>query len=125
MEQCGRRLCRRTDSVPKQNNENAEDVFKFVKGLIEAVPDLEIPEVVIDKAHRIGPDHTDKKTQKMFKSIIVRFTTFRHRTTFYRARRFIGNRAQVDDMIYQRQEMNISSQLAILQSFAMQISTAE
>ena len=31
----------------------------------------------------------------MCKSIIVRFTTFGHRTSFYRARKSIGNRAQV------------------------------
>ena len=70
--------------------------LKFVKGLIEEVPDLEIPEVVTDRAHRIGPDYpNNKKTQKVCKSIIVRFTTFGHRTSFYRARKSIGNRAQV------------------------------
>ena len=95
MEQYGRRLCLRIDSVPKQNNEKAEDVFKFVKGLIQEVSDLEIPEVVIDRAHRIGPDCIDTKMQKVCKSIIVCFTTFRHRTAFYRARMSIGNRAQV------------------------------
>ena len=94
LEQYSRRLCCRIDSVPKQDNEKAEDVFKFVKGLIEEVPNLEIPEVVIDRAHRIGPDYTVKKTQKVW------FKTFRHCTAFYRARRFIGNRAQVGDMIY-------------------------
>ena len=124
--QYSRRLCRRIDGVPKQNNEKAEDVFKSVKGLIE---DLEIPEVVIDRAHRISPDYTDKKAQKLCKSIIVHFTTFRHRTAFYRARRYVGNRAQVRlDLTKRRydilkQEMNISSQLAILQSFDMQMST--
>ena len=61
LEQCGRKLCLRIDRVPKQNNEKAENVFKFVKGLIEEVPDFEISEVVIDRAHRIGPDYTDKK----------------------------------------------------------------
>ena len=45
LEQYGWRLCLRIDSVPKQNNEKAENVFKFVKGLTEDVPDLEIPEV--------------------------------------------------------------------------------
>ena len=67
MEQYGRRLCFRIDSVPKQDNEKAEDVFAFVKGLIEEVPDLEIPEVVTDRAHRIGPDlniTTTKTKQK-------------------------------------------------------------
>ena len=95
LEHCGCRLCLIIDSVPKQNNEKAEDVFKLVNGLIEKVSDLEIREVVIDRAHRIDPDYTDKRTQKVCKSIIVCFTTFRHRTAFYRARKSIGNRAQV------------------------------
>ena len=95
MEQYGRRYSLRIDSVPRQNNKKSGDVFKFVKGLIEEVPDLEIPEAEIDRAHRIGPDYTDRKIQKVFKSIIVCFTTFRHRAAFYRARRPIGNRAQL------------------------------
>ena len=41
-----------------------KDVLKFVKGLIEEVPDLEIPEVVTDRAHRIGPDYPDKKKRR-------------------------------------------------------------
>ena len=41
--------CLRIDSVPKQNSEKAEDVFKFVKSLIEEVPDFEIPEVVYNR----------------------------------------------------------------------------
>ena len=34
------------------------------KGLSEEVPDLEIPKVVIDRAHRIGPDYTNKTCRK-------------------------------------------------------------
>ena len=83
LEQYGRRLCLRIDSVPKQNNEKAEDAFKFVKGLIEEVPDLEIPEVLIDRAHRIGLDYTDKKRRKcvslslfdLQRSLIVQYFT--------------------------------------------------
>ena len=49
LEQYSHRLCLRIDSVPKQNSEKAEDVFKFVKSLIEEVSDLEIPEVVYNR----------------------------------------------------------------------------
>ena len=35
LEQHDHRPCLRIDSVPKYSNENAEDVFKFLKGLIE------------------------------------------------------------------------------------------
>ena len=55
LEQYGSRLCLRIHSVPKGNNEKAKDGLNYVKGLIEEVPDLEMPEVVIDKEHRIGP----------------------------------------------------------------------
>ena len=71
MEQYNSRLCLRIDSVPKQNNEKAEEVLKFVKGLIEEVPDLEIPEVVIDRAHRIGPDYNDKKKCRKCVSLLL------------------------------------------------------
>ena len=64
LEQYGHRLYLRIDSVAKQDNKKAEDFFKFVKGLVEEVPDLEIPEILIDRAHRIGPDHTDKKRRE-------------------------------------------------------------
>ena len=82
LEQC-RRRCLRIDIVPKQSNEKAEDAFKFVKGLIEEVPDLEIPEVLIDRAHRIGLDYTDKKRRKcvslslfdLQRSLIVQYFT--------------------------------------------------
>ena len=46
-----------------------------------------VPDTVLDRAHRIGLSYTDKITSKKCKSIIVRFTTFRHRTLFYRARK--------------------------------------
>ena len=95
LEQYGRRYSLWIDSVPRQNNKKAGDVFKFVKGLIEEVPDLETPEAEIDRVHRIGPDYTDRKAQKVCKSIIVCFTTFRHRAAFYRARKTIENRTQV------------------------------
>ena len=82
LEQC-RRLCLRIDIVPQQSNEKAEDAFKFVKSLIEEVPDLEIPEVLIDRAHRIGLDYTDKKRRKcvslslfdLQRSLIVQYFT--------------------------------------------------
>ena len=37
LEQYGRRLCLRIDSIPKQDNEKPDDVFKFVKDQIGEV----------------------------------------------------------------------------------------
>ena len=45
--------------------------------------EVEIPESILDRAHRIGPTYTDNDTGKKMQSIIVRFTTFRYRTLFY------------------------------------------
>ena len=48
----------------------------------------EIPDVVIGRAHRIGRGYKDKTPCK---SIIVRFSTFRHKTLFYRNRNKLKN----------------------------------
>ena len=64
LEQYGRWLCIRIDGVPV-----AESSY-------------EIPNVAIDRTHRISKAYTDKTTGVKCKSIIVRFTTFRHRIMF-------------------------------------------
>ena len=53
VEQYGRRLCLRIDGVNKVENEKADDVLVKVKAIIED-SETEIPEHVIDRAHRIG-----------------------------------------------------------------------
>ena len=86
LEQYGRRLCLRIDGVPTVKNESSDDVLEFTKSLFKEAK-IEVPDNVLDRAHRIGPSYTDRITSKKCKSIIVRFTTFRHRTLFYRARK--------------------------------------
>ena len=51
----------------------------------EGEPD--IPDTVIDQAHGIVREYLDYKTKKKCKAIIVRFTTFMHRTLVYRTRK--------------------------------------
>ena len=81
----GRRLCLRIDSVPTVKDESSDNVLEFINSLFKeakvADPD------VLDRAHRIGPSYTDRITSKKCKSIIVRFTAFRQRALFYRARK--------------------------------------
>ena len=86
LEQYGRRLCIRIDSVPVAENETSNDVLQNVKSIIEE-SSSEIPHVAINRAHRIGKTYTDKTSGVKCKSIIVRFTTFRHRTMFYDSRK--------------------------------------
>ena len=57
--------------------------------------ECDIPEVVIDRAHRIGKGYVEKNSKKLCKSIIVRFSTFRHRTKFYRSRSKLKNNVKV------------------------------
>ena len=86
LEQYGRRLCLRIDGVPTVKDESSDDVLEFTKSLFKEAK-VSVPDNVLDCAHRIGPSYTDRITSKKCKSIIVRFTTFRHRTLFYRARK--------------------------------------
>ena len=84
LEQYGRRLCVRINDVPTVDNETSDEVLDKLKSLINKTS-CDIPDVVIDKAHRIEKGYNDKKTNIRCKSIIERFTTFRHRM-FYRSR---------------------------------------
>ena len=51
--------------------------------------DVQIPDAVIDRAHRTGPKKIKKG--KVKQQVIVRFTTWRHRTVVYRARSKASN----------------------------------
>ena len=55
---------------------------------------VDIPDVAIDRANRIGLVVEDSSTKKRYHPIIVRFTTWRHRTAVYRARK-ATNKLQV------------------------------
>ena len=92
LDQYSRRLCIR--GVPTTDNETSEEVFEKVQSMIHET-ECDIPDVVIDRAHRIGNSYKDRKTKILCKSIIVRFTTFRHRTMFYRNRNKLENNAIV------------------------------
>ena len=81
LEQYGRRVCLRSegveDKVNMEKERNLEKSYQYCKAVCE------ISESVLDRAHRIGPTCTDNDTGKKMQNLIVRFTTFRHRTLFY------------------------------------------
>ena len=85
LEQYRRRLCIRIDGVPTVDNETSDEVPDKVKSLINETS-CDIPDVVIDRVRQIGKGYNDKKANVRCKSIIVPFTTFRHRSMFYWSR---------------------------------------
>ena len=86
-----RSLCIRVEGVPTTYNEAILKKFKSVINEAEC----DIPDVDIDRAHRTGNGYKDRKTNTFCKSMIVRFTTFRHQTMFYRNRSKLKNNAKV------------------------------
>ena len=75
-------LCVRIDGVPAVDNETWYKVLHKEKLLIKETS-CDIPDVVIERAHRIGKGYNDKNPNVHCKSIIVSFINFRHRTMFY------------------------------------------
>ena len=63
MEQYGRRLCLRIDGIPLKNNETSKDVLDSVKNLFE-LAEVNVPDVVIDRAHRIGRIFKERASNK-------------------------------------------------------------
>ena len=90
LEQYGRRCCLRIEGIPSAENESLDDVLGKVKSLITE-SGCEIPDVVIDRAPRIGRGNKDKTRNVPCNSIIVRFSTFPHRKLFYRNRNKLEN----------------------------------
>ena len=86
-EQYSRRLCLRIDGIrfpANGNQESSDDVLEKVKHVFNEIG-VEVPDAVIDRAHRIGPkSFGDGKAKQQ---VIVRLTTWRHRTAVYRARK--------------------------------------
>ena len=79
-----RRTCLRITNIPCEEKETSEEVLKKEKTIKEEA-EVYTPEETIDRAHRVGP----KKNKNQ--AIIVKFSTFRHRTLFYRARKELKN----------------------------------
>ena len=104
LEQYGRRVCLRIEDVPVAHEETAEEVFKKTENLLKNVgPNLSGD--CIDKAHRIGPDYTCYKSQEKYRSIMVCFVSFKHRTLFYRKRATLKNVTVKTDLTKRRYEV--------------------
>ena len=80
--------------MPTVKDESGGDVLEFAKSLSKEAK-VAVPDNVLDRAHRTGPSYMDRITSEKCKSIILRFTTFRHRTLFYRARKNLKSRCIV------------------------------
>ena len=85
-EQYSRRTSVRINNVPlpENGNESSDDVFAKVKNIEES--EAEVDENHVDRAHRVGKPFVAEDGVKK-QQIIVKFTTWYHRTLFYRARK--------------------------------------
>ena len=85
-EQYSRRLCIRIDGIDESKNkgESGDESLEKVKKVFQELK-VVVPDAVIDRAHRIGKPKT--VNGKQLRTMIVRFTTWRHRTIVYRARK--------------------------------------
>ena len=95
-EQYGRRLCLRMGGLKvAEGKETASDVLQMVKENWEK-GGVNVPDPVIDRAHRIGNKYKEKDKEGEFQDVIVRFTTFRHRTEVYHGRKKMEMRVRLD-----------------------------
>ena len=79
-------LCLRITGIPSQKNESAEDVRNSVKSIIEK-SGCNIPDIALDRTYIIGKNDP---LEKIVIPVILRLTTFRHRTMFYPARKSLS-----------------------------------
>ena len=86
LEQYQRRLSLRINGIPIEpgRRETAEESLDKVRAILSEIG-VDIPDVVIDRAHRIG--NVTVVQGNSYMQMIVSFTTWRHRTLVYRARK--------------------------------------
>lgn len=77
-------LCLRFDDVSIKENEKNNIVLEDVKRVF-AKAGIKIPDNINDRAHQIGKECTDPRINNKFKSIIMRLTTYRHKSIVYRS----------------------------------------
>lgn len=84
VEQYQRRLCLRISGIDMEPKEIGENCLEKVKEVFKEL-NADVPDLAIDRAHRIGKTKTENG--KSSRQMIVRFTTWRHRTRVYHARK--------------------------------------
>ena len=94
-EQYGRRLCLKIKGIPRKEKEKSDEVLDQVRSLFDEA-EVTIPDAVLDRTHRVS-----KKTN----DVIVRFTTFRHRTLFYRKRKSLKRKSVHLDLTKSRLQL--------------------
>ena len=93
VEQYGRRLCLRIDDVPLRASETSKDIEHELHREFTNMG-LRLPEEAIDRAHHVGKryeveeeDEDGVVTGITKQQVIVRFTSWTHRTLVYRSRK--------------------------------------
>ena len=96
MEQYSRHQCCRIEGIVKPRKEKVEDVINLVKDCF-AEADVNIPDTVLDRAHRIRPAYKHESDQNI-QGIIVKFNNFRYRSMFHKNWKKLkqGIRVQID-----------------------------
>ena len=84
-QQYQRRTSVRIVGIPPAENETGEECLKKVLDIITDTR-LDIPSCCVDRAHRIGKPFK-RRDGTVAHTVIVKFTTWRHRTLFYRERK--------------------------------------
>ena len=109
-EQYSRRSCLRIYGIPlpKKSHEDASDCMKKVKKVFKEI-DVEVPDDAIDRAHRIGKKVKDRDTGEISQAMIVKFLSWKHRSSVYR------NRKESDDKLI---SLDLTTKKANLLGFA-------
>ena len=71
--------------MPENGRENSTEVFEKVKEVIDE-SGADVPDAFLDRAHRVGKPYVGADGVRKHQ-VIVKFTTWYHRTEFYRKRK--------------------------------------
>ena len=104
-EQYSRRACLRIYGIPPTSgNENAEQCEAKVKEVFKEIG-VNVPDDMLDRAHRIGQKSKNKTTGVVEQTMIVKFVSWKYRTAVYRARKKSEDKAIQLDLTARRAKL--------------------
>ena len=85
-----------------KDGESGPECFQEVQNMLKEELNLDISEILIDHAHRIGPMVDHPVTGKRHRQIIIRFAKWRHRTVVLKERKVSEKFKMRPDLTHRR-----------------------
>jgi uncharacterized coiled-coil DUF342 family protein len=103
-EQYSRKMSLRINGIPSERNEGANTCIEKVLNLLNSLPEVNVLDSDIDRAHRVGKGKNDSNGNES-RQMIVKFLSWRVREKVYKNRKLLENNRLYLDLTKRRLDL--------------------